>query len=363
VAALSILFLKFASSSGSINDFASALDQSTRLQTVVSRSDYLFTQFRVIITYIRLIFLPFNQRLDYDYQLLKSFFDWRVFCSLFVIVLLLGGAVWMIMKSRNSCPHLRFIAFGILWFFLALSIESSFIPIIDLIFEHRLYLPSFGAFTAISTAVLTFAGDKDTVIKNRLLEGFLLIALLLALVAWKRNLVWKSEVALWEDTTSKSPNSARGWNNLAGAYILQKEAQKALKATVRSIELDPSKADALNNLGIALDLFGVYNDRFNRTSEMFKDPGSVEDKVVSRWLGDVNNNLGLAYEILGNFPKASENYRNAAGYNPGLGLAYYNLGILSAAMGDLQKSGEQYQILLLIDPSLAWRLQARVGKR
>jgi Tfp pilus assembly protein PilF len=363
LAALSVLFFKFASSAGSINDVVSAIDQSTRLQTVVSRSDYLFTQFRVIITYIRLIFLPFNQTLDYDYPLLKSFFDWRVFCSLFVIVLLLGGAAWMIMKSRNSCPHLRFIAFGILWFFLALSIESSFIPIIDLIFEHRLYLPSFGAFTAISTAVLSFAGDKDTDIKNRLFEGFLLIALLLAFVAWKRNLVWNSEVALWEDATSKSPNSARGWNNLAGAYILQKEAQKALKAAVRSIELDPSKADAWNNLGIALDLFGVYNDRFNRTSEMFKDPGSAEDKVVSRWLGDVNNNLGLAYEILGNFPKASENYHNAIGYNPALGLGYYNLGILSAAMGNLQKYEEQYQILLLIDPSLAWRLQARTGKR
>jgi len=361
--ALSALFLKFASSAGSIDNAVSAMDEATRLQSIVSRSDYLITQFRVIITYIRLIFLPIGQRIDYDYPLLRSFFDWRVICSLAVIATLLGGAIWMIIKSRNSYPHLRFISFGILWFFLGLSIESSFIPIIDLIFEHRLYLPSFGAITATLTAVLMLTQNKEFNANKRLLEGLLVIAVLLAAVAWKRNLVWKSEVALWEDATSKSPNSARGWNNLAGAYIIQKEAQKALKAAIRSIELDPSKADAWNNLGIALDLFGVYNDRFNRTSEMFLDPRAVEDKVVKEWLGDVNNNLGLAYEISGNFSKALENYRNATGYNPALGLAYYNIGILSTKMGDFPKYAEQQQILLMIDPSLAGRLQARAGKR
>jgi protein O-mannosyl-transferase len=362
-AAFSALVFKFASSAGSINNAVSALDEATRLQTIVSRSDYLFTQFRVIITYIRLIFLPMGQRIDYDYPLLKSFADWRVFCSLIVLVALLSGAAWMIIKSRNSDAHLRFISFGILWFFLGLSIESSFIPIIDLIFEHRLYLPSFGAITATSTAVLAAARSREFNAKKVFFAGLLVIAVLLASVTWKRNLVWRSEVALWEDATSKSPNSARGWNNLAGAYIIQKEAQKALKAAIRSIELDPSKADAWNNLGIALDLFGVYNDRFNRTSEMFKDPGALEDKVVKKWLGNVNNNLGLAYEIIGNFSKAAETYRNAIGYNPALGLAYYNLGILSAAMGDFPTYAEQQQILWMIDPYLAGRLQARVGKR
>ena len=362
-AVLLALLFKLASSVGSINNAVSALDEATRMQTIITRSDYLVTQFRVIVTYIRLIFFPVNQRIDYDYPLLRSFSDWRVFCSLAFIAVIIGAAAWMIYKSRNSCPHLRFISFGILWFFLGLSIESSFIPIIDLIFEHRLYLPSFGAFIAISTVVLMATKNKEIKLRANLFKVLMVIVLLLASVAWKRNLVWRSEVALWEDATTKSPNSARGWNNLAGAYIIQKEAQKALKAAIRSIELDPSKADAWNNLGIALDLFGVYNDRFNRTSEMFKDPRAVEDKIVNKWLGDVNNNLGLAYEINGNFSKAVENYRNAIGYNPALGLAYYNLGILSASIGDVTKYAEQQQILWMIDPYLAERLNGRVGKR
>jgi len=340
----------------------SSLDEATRVQTITSRSDYLFTQFRVIMTYIRLLVFPINQSIDYDYTLSHSLFEWRVFLSLLVILLLIAAAVWMIWKSRSSNAQLRFASFGILWFFLTLSVESSFLPIIDLIFEHRVYLPSVGAFTAVTAGVLTFWQRSDLV-RKRICSAVIVIALIFGITAWQRNSVWHSEISLWEDATSKNPNSARGWNNLGGAYIKERDSRKALQALTRSIELDPSKADAWNNIGIAIDLMGVYNDRFHRTSEMFGDPAAFEDKIVSRWLGEVNNNLGLAYEILGNLPKAAENYRNAVGYNPALSLAYYNLGIVSVLMGDFTKYAEQRQILMMIDPVLAERLQLRTGVR
>jgi len=43
--------------------------------TAISRSDYLFTQFRVIVTYIRLLFLPIRQNLDYDYPIYHSLLE------------------------------------------------------------------------------------------------------------------------------------------------------------------------------------------------------------------------------------------------------------------------------------------------
>jgi tetratricopeptide (TPR) repeat protein len=175
--------------------------------------------------------------------------------------------------------------------------------------------------------------------------------------------VWKTEVSLWSDNVAKSPESARAWHHLGAAYINKRDAINSLKATVRSIELDRSSDDTWNNLGIAIDLLGVYKNRFNRTYEQFKEPESITYRNVNRWQGEVNNNLGLAYEILGNLSKAAENYRNAVGYNPSLGLAYYNLGIVSAKMGDASRYSEQVQILRLIDPILAERLQGRVEKR
>jgi hypothetical protein len=269
----------------------------------------------------------------------------------------------MLKISRDGSPNLRLIAFGILWFFLTLSVESSVIPIIDLIFEHRLYLPLVGVVTAVPAAVMMVPWGGGKASSKAACIGFMLISLVLALTAYNRNSVWKSEVSIWADTVENSPNSARAWNNLGAAYIKQKDPSNSLKAITRSIELDPSKADAWNNLGVAIDIMGAYNDRFNRTYEMFSTPGSIEGKIVNSWLGDVSNNLGLAYEILGNLPKAAENYRNAVGYNPSLGLAYYNLGIVSAKLNDASKYSEQVQILRMIDPGLAERLQVRVEKR
>jgi hypothetical protein len=341
-----------------------AMDEVTRLQTITSRSDYLFTQFRVILTYIRLLFLPINQSVDYDYTLSHGFFEPAVIGAFSALTLLLVLGIVLLRKSRSGRADLRLIAFGLFWFFLTLSIESSILPIIDLIFEHRVYLPSVGAIAAVTTAGVGVAWRRNHGrYQAPVCIVFLLLAVLLAGVAWKRNLVWKTEVTLWEDATAKKPLNSRAWNNLGGAYIKEKSADKALQALVRAIELDPSKAAAWNNLGIAIDLKGVYRDRFNKTKEMFSAPQAVEDETVSRWLGDANNNLGLAYEILGNLPKAAENYRNAAGYNPALGLAYYNLGLVSAAMGNAANYAEQQQILLLVDPILAERLRQRVGGR
>lgn len=363
-AALTVILLKLGVGTVSIEKAMSAMDEATRVQTITSRSDYLCTQFRVILTYIRLLLFPVNQSVDYDYALSHSLFEPAVLGSLSILVLLMVLAVLLVKKSKDGNPELRLMGFGILWFFLTLSIESSILPIIDLIFEHRVYLPSVGALTALATAGCTIAWKDGVEARNKIVcVVFLLIAGILAGAAWKRNLVWRSEVTLWEDATAKKPKNSRAWNNLGGAYIKEQSADKALKALVRAIELDPSKAAAWNNLGIAIDQKGVYRDRFNKTREMFSSPQAIENKIVSRWLGDVNNNLGLAYEILGNLPKAAENYRNAVGYNPALGLAYYNLGLVSAAMGDYDKFMEQQQVLWLLDPVLAGKLQSRVVRR
>jgi len=37
-------------------------------------AEYLITQLRVIVTYLRLLVFPMNQNLDYDYPLFDSFF-------------------------------------------------------------------------------------------------------------------------------------------------------------------------------------------------------------------------------------------------------------------------------------------------
>jgi len=60
---------------------------------------------------------------------------------------------YLLYRDRHAPGAGRLTAFGIFWFFMTLSVESSIIPIADVIFEHRLYLPSVGFFIAITSAL------------------------------------------------------------------------------------------------------------------------------------------------------------------------------------------------------------------
>ena len=103
----------------------------------ISPLEYFFTQFRVLVTYLRLFILPMNQNLDYDYPVAHTFFNVQTMTSFFALLAFAAAGIWSFSKHR-------IISFTIFWFFLTLSIESSFIPIRDVIFEHRLYLPMAG---------------------------------------------------------------------------------------------------------------------------------------------------------------------------------------------------------------------------
>ncbi len=104
---------------------------------------YLLTSFNVLWTYIRLLFLPINQNLDYDYSVAKTLFEFPTLLS-FVGH---AGIVVTAFRLYKKKGHLL-IPFGVAWFYITLSPTQSFVPILDVIFEHRVYLPSIGFFVA-----------------------------------------------------------------------------------------------------------------------------------------------------------------------------------------------------------------------
>ncbi|MDH3327712.1 MAG: hypothetical protein OEM01_00585 [Desulfobulbaceae bacterium] len=77
---LSIVPLTLAGINKPAGDVISGIAPATRGYEGLSRSDYLLTQFRVIVTYLRLLILPVNQNLDYDYPVFRSLFDPSVSC-------------------------------------------------------------------------------------------------------------------------------------------------------------------------------------------------------------------------------------------------------------------------------------------
>ncbi|NIQ78870.1 MAG: tetratricopeptide repeat protein, partial [Anaerolineae bacterium] len=183
----------------------------TRGHSNLSRYEYLMTSLRVIVTYIRLLFLPVNQNLDHDYPTYRSLLDMPVTVSAVFLLCIAGLGVLLLLRSRNGAPHLRIISFGIFWFFLNLALESSVIPLNNVIFEHRLYLPSMGVFLAVTVLVFHAVQKLKERWKGAGRAAVLILAgVVLALTGatYARNGKWGDEVTLWQDVVSKSPVKA-----------------------------------------------------------------------------------------------------------------------------------------------------------
>ncbi|HOV86841.1 MAG TPA: hypothetical protein PLM79_10795 [Syntrophobacteraceae bacterium] len=238
--------------SGAHPSWLDQLEHKSRILTTLSRQDYFLTQLTVIPVYLRLLFLPAGQNLDHDHPVVRVFLDPRVVLSSLLILCVLLTGVYALRASRFGDPRWRLTAFGIFWFFLTLLPESSIIPIVDVLYEHRLYLPSVGAFLSIASGLSLLEGRPG---RNhpRTRLGMVLVgaAVVFALSAatYARNEVWRDEVTLWEDVVSKSPNKDRPHNTLGSLYLNRDRPDLAYRELCRTLEINPDYWAAHVNLG------------------------------------------------------------------------------------------------------------------
>ena len=113
----------------------------------ITAQTFWLTSLNVIWTYIRLLFLPIHQNLDYEYPIAKTLFEFPTLLSLAGHAAVVSASFWLYKKKGWLL-----IPFGVAWFYIGLSPVQSFVPIIDVVFEHRLYMPSIGFVIVFVTA-------------------------------------------------------------------------------------------------------------------------------------------------------------------------------------------------------------------
>jgi tetratricopeptide (TPR) repeat protein len=318
--------------------------EATKIQTSISRLDYLFTQFTVIAMYMRLLLFPANQNLDYDHPLYESFFTPEVILSFLFLLSMVALGLFLLLRSRRKTREMRVAAFGIFWFFITILPESSLIPIVDLVFEHRVYLPSVGAFIAV--AILAFSishahSDRIPILGKAVPALFVAVSLILCGATYKRNIVWKSTVTLWEDVVSKSPGKVRPHFNLGTTYSDAGQTEKAIEQLVLTLNLDPGHVKAYNNLGNAYISKGLTAKAIkNYESAVSVDPNFVDGLY----------NLGKAYGRAGQTEQAVEHYRRVLSLKPDHVDAHINLGNVYFSKGRTDMAIEQYESAAAIKP-------------
>ena len=183
--------------------------------TLVER---LLTEARVVVWYLSLFLWPLPSRLSLEHDVVISFSLLHPASTLGAITFLalLG---WLVLRYRKKYP---LYTYGGMWFFLNLLIESSIVPL-ELIFEHRLYLPSVGLalvsvgpLGSVFSYLLANRSTKDFVIVSSC--GFVLLCSGLSLLTFVRNEAWRDGITIYQDAAQKAPKHPRGHANLAVAY-------------------------------------------------------------------------------------------------------------------------------------------------
>ncbi len=298
------------------------------------------TEGRVVLRYLSLFAAPLPSRmnLDYDFTVSTSLFSPPATAlALFLHAALVVSAFML----RNRRPLL---AFGVLSFYLLQLLEGTFLPL-EIIFEHRAYLPSF--FLALA-AVDGIHWGLQRVIPRQAGQAVLALAVLLGLAGGmltrERNRVWAGALSLAEDIVAKSPGKSRAHHNLAVILMGEGHLAGALRHLDEAIRLMPNNAEYYNTAGNAMASAG----RDAEAAEYF----SRALRMVPSY-AEAANNLGNIYFRQGRFEDARESFERALELKPFYPEANYNLAALLSAQGDLTEAAVFYRRAIDQQPEYA----------
>lgn len=224
----------------------------------VSSWEYLLTQFRAVAFYLKLLLLPLRLSLEHDFRVSHSLGDTDVLLSLALHLSLIWYGCYLMRTSKNRGKHALvdgLAGFGIIWFYIALMVESSIIPMDVMAVEYRTYLPSFGLFLFM-VCLVNKIFDKFFVNGDGLNPDYLLwipvICLMMCLTVMK-NEVWRKPDELWKQTILMYPKLDKPYSNLADYYVRKGELTDAINVYKRSfneIQYKPGLHYELGNIYI-----------------------------------------------------------------------------------------------------------------
>jgi len=294
--------------------------------------DYALNQCIVILHYIRLVLWPRGLCIDYSRLIVK---DWgRILPPMPVILAMLAVTAWAVIRNRSW-------AYPAVWFFVVLSPSSSFVPIADLAFEHRMYLPLAG--------LVVLAVTAGYVLLNRMAKRFLLvrkfgyrsgiillivIVIVLSAVTLRRNNDYRSAMSIWQSVLDVTPYSTRAHNNLGLALQSLGEVDQAIKHYRIVLQLNPGEPKAYNNLGISFKSLGSLDEAVScyRQAVLLK-PDYAE----------AHNNLGNVLRLQGKLDEAISHFRQALRVKPESANIYFNLGLALQSQDKLDEAADCFR--------------------
>lgn len=338
---------------------------------------HILTEFRVVARYLLLVVAPLPQFLVFDW--------WGFPVSQGILkppTTLLSGML-VVSMTAGACAMMRrvpLLSFGVLWYLIAVSLESFIALGADLYFEHRNYLPLAGLVIGIvGQAVHSLRRPAGA---RSFAAAAFLIAAVLAGLTLMRNHTWRDSVTLWADTLSKAPSNPRAANAMGNAYMRLWDINNAEKLYREVVRVSAGRGwarffdDASYSLGMIylftrqMDKAGEVIDAYERTVESHRPEilrglqkaqnddfegalahyRGVVGKTAALDSAVVHTLMGDAYHKTGAQEQALVHYRNAVRLDPGFAPAYHGMGTVYMSMRDVDSAAEYFRKTLTLDP-------------
>lgn len=212
----------------------------------ISLGDRILTQLNVLVFYLKLIIVPQLSDMGLyhdDFKVVTSINVQTVLCTLVLV-----SAAMLMYFARKKAP---IIAFGIAWYFVSHAIESTILPL-EMVFEHRNYLASFGLLLMFTYYFIPLVQKADKAPRRIYYSFSILFILLLATITYQRSYIWSSSVKFLQESRIQHPLSPRVHIEIANLFLQEQEYEAAFAELNEAARLDP------NNAGIALHKILIY---------------------------------------------------------------------------------------------------------
>jgi tetratricopeptide (TPR) repeat protein len=230
---------------------------------------------------------------------------------------------------RDKFPRL---SFAILWFFLALAIESTIIPL-DPVFEHRLYIAMFGFVVAIMACCAKLPLRISVGIAS-------VIILVLAVLTWQRNALWNDPVAFYKNNLLTAPRNERVLLHLGNALMDTGQIAEARQAYEKGLRINPDYSLLYLALAKSFSLTNAHQKAIDLLKKAIEvDPGN----------DDLYVNLGGTYIIMKKYDQAIEILKKALRFNRENPNIYVNLGVAYEKTGRLEQALSYFERAIQLD--------------
>ena len=312
------------------------LDEINRLtmETVkITRLEYLRSQLSSICFYLSQALFPDRLAIDYNHTVYSSWTNPHVLIPGIILICIIVFAIRLMYY-----PGLRLVSFGIFFYFISMSVESSIIPIRDTIFLHRTYLPNAGIFFSL-TILSYYVLKKINLPPEVILTIFSIIILVFALTTWRTNQIFKDPLKVWQQVIDISPDNERGHASIGSILLPMGQYKAAGRHLLKAQHLQPGDYKNLNNIGLIYKNTG----RYKKAIEIFRKVLSMKKNYTNAYI-----NIGNTYVALKKYKLAIKEYRKAYNYNKHNYKLLINFGQTLAATarpGDKKQLAEAMKLL------------------